>query len=1259
MTTTPLSRTFLAYVRQGLAARIAQPASETAALPARAGLPVKIGVNARTPVALDVQTYGPGDVIGFDEGQIVRTEPAAGAHGFEADLLAAVEFARPDLPWLLTPAAPDPLHGRIRPWLFLVVVAASDSTVTAAAVTPLPVLSCPLAELPDLAESWAWAHAQVTGTPAATVDSLLATPGAALSRLICPRRLAPGTAYIACIVPAFQAGVLAGLGQAAAAGNLAPAWGAGSPATMRLPVYYQWSFSTGPSGDFATLASQLRPRVIQAELGLRDIDISAADPEIPAPDAAHSVIGMSGAAGGGSSADTVPAAFASALETVLAGGATGVGPPVYGGTQAGTGASLPAAGTQPQWLRDLNLDPRHRSAAGMGTRVVQGLQEQLVAGAWAQAAEMAQANRLLGHGRLARAVSSAWYRKHLPDPAPGPAADRLVQLTGLAHDRIRPAAAAQTVSGQVSASAPVAAAVSVPYRRVARPLGPLARRLGAAPAAPLPPPLGPITGGSLVVTPPQAAPAGIVTLDSVSGPAVTYRGITPQLISGAAPWWQGLLGGFPAPANGFWSDLIAFRATASGISWRVGQHLDFDGRSVTGWQAEQTLSTTASHPPQVVAGTISGTAPTTICVISIDPPLTPRTFQLSTGTGIGPSGAVTSWAAPVSIGAAIAGPVLGADVLVTDVTGGGSADTILVWVEQEPSGVNTAKYLLLMPGLLPGLFPTSVTGTLPFTPAGDVGITSGLIGPAGPGGILGQPGPQSPDVLVWWITGPPGARAGQYVIGWQFGTSGPKTWSAPISIQGTLPDNTVALGAALADINMTGRPDLVLYHVEQVPIPPLPPGAPQPQALFQGRYLIGWDLDASGVPAGGWTETRDIPGGWMGTGFGGSVSVASLDPARATEISATGQSFRQQSARLQQALLLPVTLPAPPPAGPAFSSGQLASTVHGALDPAVTIPARLLPQVTVGSAPIAPPGGGDPLAPLVLTPSFPQPMYAPLRDLAADILLPSAEAIPPDTVTLLQADPAFIESYLVGLNHEMSRLLAWRGYPADGTGTYFQHFWDRPPGSAAPPDIPPISTWALGTSLGSHATAAGASGMLLLLVRGALPARWPGLLVRASKAAFAPGPGGLVKNPTDVWLDPVFAGRVDPDLSFYGFALTAAAARSSTGSAVGWSPGWFFVFAERPFEPRFGLEPLPQPPAYGGKPGAWGDLTWGDLATNAASYAALRQISASAPPPGLIPPSPPTLNQVTFGYNAAHMAAITLRLPFQVAIHADEMLGGL
>ena len=529
---------------------------------------------------------------------------------------------------------------------------------------------------------------------------------------------------------------------------------------------------------------------------------------------------------------------------------------------------------------------------------------------------------------------------------------------------------------------------------------------------------------------------------------------------------------------------------------------------------------------------------------------------------------------------------------------------------------------------------------MPISPIGDFGIAGGLIGPAGPATV---------DVIVWWISGPPGARTGQYVIGWQFGATGPTSWSAPIPVPGPFPDTAVGLGATLTDIGSTGAPDLVLYYIEQLPAAP---GTPAPSPEFRGRYLIGWDLGADGVPAGGWSPPKDIPGDWTGTGSGGSVAIASLDPNRQVAVAAIGAAFQHQADLLQGALLAPATMPDPPPAAPPFTSHAVAAAVLAALDPAQTVPARLLSQIEVGGAQVTSAVSADPLAPLAVTPHFPQPMYVPLRDLAARLVLPSAQDVPPDTVTLMPADPAFIESYLLGLNHEMSRLLAWRGFPTSGTGTYFQCFWDRSPGSAAGPDIPPISAWDPAAPLGAHATSVGASTMLMLLIRGALPARWPGLIVRASRAVIPAG--STLPNPSDDWLYPAFTGRAEPDVSFYGFGLTAAQARSSAGPPA--DPGWFFVLSEQPFQPRFGLEPLPQPPAYGGAPATWGDLTWGELATGATSYATLIQISAAHPPPAL---NGLTLGGVTFGHNAAHMASITLRQPFQVAIHADEMLAGL
>ena len=72
---------------------------------------------ATSPLAI----LGPGDVSAIDPAQIVRREPVPGTADADWSLLPAVELAAPDLPWLLTPAAPDG-RGALRPWLVLVCV---------------------------------------------------------------------------------------------------------------------------------------------------------------------------------------------------------------------------------------------------------------------------------------------------------------------------------------------------------------------------------------------------------------------------------------------------------------------------------------------------------------------------------------------------------------------------------------------------------------------------------------------------------------------------------------------------------------------------------------------------------------------------------------------------------------------------------------------------------------------------------------------------------------------------------------------------------------------------------------------------------------------------------------------------------------------------------------------------------------------------------------------------------------------------------
>lgn len=186
---------FLPWVDRGGAAdrppdrRESHPASHVTTTAA-------VVVNDAPPASISVQVMGPGDVTAIAPQQVIRTDPAPGTRAFESNYLALVEFDEPSLPWLFTPASA--LDGRLRPWLGLVVVAVGPGVrLDPPGGGPLPVLrigppAVPETELPDLADSWAWAHAQVAPTgPGATAltDALGGDPARNLSRLVCGRLL--------------------------------------------------------------------------------------------------------------------------------------------------------------------------------------------------------------------------------------------------------------------------------------------------------------------------------------------------------------------------------------------------------------------------------------------------------------------------------------------------------------------------------------------------------------------------------------------------------------------------------------------------------------------------------------------------------------------------------------------------------------------------------------------------------------------------------------------------------------------------------------------------------------------------------------------------------------------------------------------------------------------------------------------------------------------------------------------------------------
>lgn len=495
---------FLPWVRQGAAAAITTVDTLGSNQRGAAELAAVLSVNDAQAPSVPVHLRGPADVVGIDANQIVRTDPRSGSSDFEPNYFPCIEFDHADFPWLFTPARADG-NARLRPWLCLIVVRKQDGVSIGHQVgVPLAVLQIaapaqPGEELPDLRECWAWAHAQTASDAnAAQVGAALnGSPERSLSRLLCPRRLAPNTDYIACVVPTFELGRKAGLGlpiqdsEIKANNALTPAWSlTPAPTQLQLPVYHHWQFRTGLDADFESMVRALRPRPVPAGLGRRPIDIGRPGFQLPADFPSEITLGIEGALQPMDSPDApepwlseTATPFRTALAQIVNTPSQQqaadpdadplLAPPLYGRWHAARNAAALHATT---WFDQLNLDPRYRSIAAFGTRVVQEHQEALMAAAWEQAAELQHVNQRLRQLQLSLAVGTSLHARHfsrLP-------AEAVLRIGAPAFGRLRAETSgdsvARALTTRVTNSILPPAAASVAMRRIGRERGPLSRR---------------------------------------------------------------------------------------------------------------------------------------------------------------------------------------------------------------------------------------------------------------------------------------------------------------------------------------------------------------------------------------------------------------------------------------------------------------------------------------------------------------------------------------------------------------------------------------------------------------------------------------------------------------------------------------------------------------------------------------------------------------------------------------------------------------
>jgi hypothetical protein len=530
----------------------------------------------------DLFLYGPGDVVGFDKRHVVLTEPADGTANFESNYFAGIEFDEPDIPWMFTPAQAAPTaagapQGRLRPWLVLIVLADGEYVLTPAATSPgLDSLAVKdVGTLPDLGDSWAWAHTQLTGSLGSDLlgDLVTNSPERFVSRLLCPRMLQPDTHYTGFLVPAFDIGAQAGLsppapGAASSPAAPNPAWQVGQTSPVApLPVYHSFSFSTADAGDFESLAVRLAPQVLTG-VGSRPMAVDDARNQaswnVPAATSGNTTLDLHGAL------DTLPpagsppppddwsasdqAAFKPGLAKVLniATPVTGnpsdpdpvVVPPIYGRYHAAVSSVNPTGGG---WVNELNLDPRLRGPAGVGAAVVTAQRASLMASAWRQIAGVELANRILRHAQMARAALQQTYQLTFS------VLSSISLLTLAANVLRRIWVTSNGVAGSawsVIASGPIPWRVFFPgFGRLIAPFGPLRTQQGQAGTGSS----GLITGinnGTIILTPPNGPGAGTATYPSqpvtTGGTTTTTTGGTTVTISPGGGPLARILGPVPS-----------------------------------------------------------------------------------------------------------------------------------------------------------------------------------------------------------------------------------------------------------------------------------------------------------------------------------------------------------------------------------------------------------------------------------------------------------------------------------------------------------------------------------------------------------------------------------------------------------------------------------------------------------------------------------------------------------------------------------------
>lgn len=372
---------------------------------------------------------GPEQVKGIDTKAICQVVPADGSVGAAYSNLAYVEFYEEDIPWRYTSLKKN--DGKLRPWMVLLackegeykLITNSDGTQT---VELLPKDETTYQQLfPRLGTQHRYAHVQVTANISNDIVTFLEEhPEAGVSRILCHRAFDVSTQYHLFLVPAFETGRLGVLapqelldGGAHCSVDTA-SWAQSleeakrRAKALKYPVYHHWTFTTGET-DFLGYAKRINPLLgkecydrmnATLKLDINNTGLYAGlgkdmDPiDMPVALTMLNSKGKQMKSEEGYMTEELkkllvksPVLLENNMKGIDMEEDPWVVPPIYGARHTLAQPEVPL--TNKQAVNDINLNFKHRAAAGLGAQVVKDYQGEFVVRAWGMVEQINKLNQ--------------------------------------------------------------------------------------------------------------------------------------------------------------------------------------------------------------------------------------------------------------------------------------------------------------------------------------------------------------------------------------------------------------------------------------------------------------------------------------------------------------------------------------------------------------------------------------------------------------------------------------------------------------------------------------------------------------------------------------------------------------------------------------------------------------------------------------------------------------------------------------------------